>query len=192
MKEVKMKSKQVFTIPNILSFIRIALIPFILWAFFLDEFWFCAGLIVLSGLTDLADGYIARRFNMISPLGKALDPVADKLTLFAIIVGLACVSDVIFIVLVFFVIKEIIMGIEGLIILQKTGTTYSAKWYGKVTTLFLYFTVIMHVVWSNIPNTVSVIMLIVCDLLMVMTLTLYTLKNIRILKSLKKNTEKEI
>ncbi|MBR1988815.1 MAG: CDP-alcohol phosphatidyltransferase family protein [Clostridia bacterium] len=178
-----MKNNKIFTIPNILSFFRIVLIPFIIWTFFIKEYWLCAGLIVFSGLTDLADGYIARRFNMISPLGKVLDPIADKLTLFAIILSLCMISDVVFIVLVMFVVKEISMGIEGIIVLKKIGTTYSAKWYGKITTLFLYLTMITHVLWKNIPSVLSLIMLIVCDLLMTLTFVMYTIKNIKLIKT---------
>lgn len=177
-----MKNNKIFTIPNILSFLRIALIPFIVWTFFIKEYWLCAGLIVFSGLTDLADGFIARKFNMISPLGKALDPVADKLTLFAIILSLCIISDVVFIVFVMFVIKEIVMGIEGIIVLKKVGTTYSARWYGKITTLFLYLTVIMHVIWKKIPTELSLVMLIICDALMVLTFIMYTIKNIKMVK----------
>lgn len=180
-KEQRMKNK-IFTIPNILSFLRIALIPFIVWTFFIKEYWLCAGLIVFSGLTDLADGFIARKFNMISTLGKALDPVADKLTLFSIILSLSIISEVIFIVLVMFVIKEIVMGIEGIIVLKKVGTTYSAKWYGKITTLFLYLTMITHVLWKNIPSYLSLSMLIICDALMVLTFVMYTIKNIKLIK----------
>lgn len=182
-----MKGNKIFTIPNILSFFRIVLIPFILWSFFIKEYWLCVGLIVFSGLTDLADGFIARRFNMISPLGKVLDPIADKLTLFAIILSLCLISDVVFVVFVLFVIKEILMGIEGIIVLKKIGTTYSAKWYGKITTLSLYFTVIMHVVWKNIPIGLSLAMLIICDLLMVLTFVMYTIKNINLVKKSSKN-----
>jgi cardiolipin synthase len=187
--EQKMKGNKIFTIPNILSFFRIVLIPFILWTFFIKEYWICAGLIVFSGLTDLADGFIARRFNMISPLGKVLDPIADKLTLFAIILSLCLISDVVFVVFVLFVIKEILMGIEGIIVLKKIGTTYSAKWYGKITTLSLYFTVIMHVVWKNIPIGLSLAMLIVCDILMTLTFVMYTVKNIKLIKNVNLNKE---
>lgn len=184
-----MKTKQIFSLPNLLSFFRIVLIPFILWAFFAKRVWLSAGLIVLSGFTDLLDGYIARRYNMITPFGKALDPIADKLTLFSIIVALCFVSKVVIVVLVFFVIKEVILGIESLIVLKKTGTTYSAKWHGKLTTFFLYFTMTIHVVWTNIPELASIILLAICTILMLNTLILYTINNAKILKSLKNNTE---
>ena len=79
-----MKEK-IFTIPNMMSVFRILLIPFILWMFFTERYYIAAGLLVLSGITDLLDGFIARRFHMISALGKALDPIADKLTILAVL-----------------------------------------------------------------------------------------------------------
>ena len=72
---------RIITVPNLLSFFRFCLIPVIIWSYCVKENPLLAGeILLLSGLTDLADGYIARRFHMISNLGKILDPVADKLT----------------------------------------------------------------------------------------------------------------
>ncbi|MBQ3165860.1 MAG: CDP-alcohol phosphatidyltransferase family protein, partial [Clostridia bacterium] len=70
------KLKQIFTIPNILSFIRIGLIPFIVIAYVEGNLLLSAILLASSALTDIVDGFIARRFNQVSPLGKALDPIA--------------------------------------------------------------------------------------------------------------------
>ena len=144
-----------------------------------------AGLIVLSALTDIIDGYIARTYDMVTPLGKALDPIADKLTLFSILIALSIYSRIIFIVLFLFAIKEVILGIEGIIIIKKTGTTYSSRWHGKLTTVFLYLTMLVHIILPNIPEILSIILLIICDVLMALTLTLYTAKNIKVLKSIK-------
>ena len=180
-----MKLKQILSLPNVLSFIRLALITFILWAFFIGEVYLSAGLIVLSALTDIVDGYIARTYDMVTPLGKALDPIADKLTLFSILIALSIYSRIIFIVLFLFAIKEVILGIEGIIIIKKTGTTYSSRWHGKLTTVFLYLTMILHVILPNIPEFLSIILLIICDVLMALTLTLYTVQNIKVLKSIK-------
>ena len=80
-----MNSKQILTIPNILSLLRLALIPFIVWSYSIKKFIASAILIVISGITDVVDGFIARKFNMVSDLGKALDPIADKLTILFIL-----------------------------------------------------------------------------------------------------------
>ena len=137
-----MKEK-IFTIPNVLSFVRIGLIPFIAIFYFNEKTYLTVLLIVLSALTDIVDGFIARKFNMISALGKALDPIADKLTLLTLLTCLCLKHFSIIFLLLLFVVKELIVGIEGVFILKLTKATYSAKWYGKATTVVLYLTILI-------------------------------------------------
>ena len=170
--------KRIITIPNILSMFRVVLIPFIVWSFFAGNKILSAGLTVLSGVTDIIDGLIARKFNMVSELGKALDPIADKLTQFALIISLCVASVSMFFLLCIFVVKEVAMGIEGLIVIKKTGTTYSAKWYGKITTALLYVTMIAHIVFSDISLKISNVMIDVCELFVIISLILYTIRNV--------------
>ena len=81
---------QVLTIPNLLSVIRLALIPLIVWLYVGKQAYSAAVIVILiSGATDIIDGAIARRFHMVSDLGKILDPIADKLTQGAVILCLA-------------------------------------------------------------------------------------------------------
>ncbi len=179
-----MKEK-VFTIPNILSVFRILLIPFIIWAYFLDRLYFMAGLIVLSGVTDVVDGIIARKFNMVTSLGKALDPVADKLTLLALLV-LMCnylKSLQIIILCGIFVAKELTMGIEGLIVIKKTGTTYSANGWGKATTVILYTNILIHVLWRGIVSWLSSLLIYLSILFVCISLGVYTKQNMHRIKS---------
>lgn len=186
-----MKNRKIFTIPNILSMCRIIMIPFILWTFFIGQYYVSAGLLVLSGITDLLDGFIARRFNMVSALGKVLDPVADKLTVLAVTVSLCFSYEVMIILVGIFVVKEFIMFVEGLIIIKKTGTTYSARWYGKVTTLFLYLTMFSIIVWKNMPGEVTLSLIIISAVLVVVSLVLYTIGNYKMLKRFDMQKERE-
>ena len=183
------KQLEIWTIPNILSFFRLALIPFIVWAYFLEVHLLCAGLIVLSGITDILDGYIARRFDMVSALGKALDPIADKLTLFAILIFVGIEKNILLVLLGIFIVKEILMGIEGLIIIKKTGTTYSAEWYGKITTLVMYLSMITVIVWQNIPQIAIHIILILCSALVLFSFIMYSIRNYKNLKNSSKNEQ---
>ena len=76
-----LKKENILTIPNLLSLIRILLIPFIIWLYCARKAYLCTIIVIaLSGFTDIIDGKIARKFNMVSDVGKVLDPVADKLT----------------------------------------------------------------------------------------------------------------
>lgn len=185
-----MKEKsQVFTIPNILSFFRIAMIPAIVVSFIKNLIVLCVALILVSGLTDLLDGFIARRFNMITPLGKALDPVADKLTLGSILIMLAIKKPILFSLFAIFIVKEVFIGIQGLLIIKRTGTTYSAKWYGKITTLSLYASTMLIIVWESMPQILTYVLLGVCLGLVIFSMIMYTLRNFKALKQVKTNSK---
>ena len=176
-----MKEK-IFTIPNMMSVFRILLIPFIHWMFFTERYYIAAGLLVLSGITDLLDGFIARRFHMISALGKALDPIADKLTILAVLVSLCFFSPTMIALVAVIVLRELIMGIMGLFIIKKTGTTYSSRWHGKASTLFLYLTMLFNIIWSDMPHALYLTLLIVTSAIALISLILYFVSNIKILR----------
>ena len=134
--------KQIFSIPNILGYFRILLLPLIVWRYVtadsIAEFHMAAVIIGISGITDFLDGFIARKFNMITNLGKIVDPVADKLTQAAIVFSLSFRFQWLIPVVVLFVIKEGVMGIMGVILLKKGKMLNGAKWFGKVSTAVLY------------------------------------------------------
>ena len=101
---------KIITIPNLLSFFRICMIPVIIWSYCIKGNPLLAGeILLLSGLTDLADGYIARRFHMISNLGKILDPVADKLTQAAMLLCLFTRFPHMLLLIVIMAVKELYM-----------------------------------------------------------------------------------
>lgn len=137
------KNNKVFTIPNILTLIRIILSPIFAVLYLQKSYIYAAVILVLSGLTDVLDGIIARRFNLITTLGKILDPIADKLTQAIIIVCLTINhyndedSLLIFVLILLFA-KEFTM-LLGAIILFKGGARPSeSKWWGKLGTVMVY------------------------------------------------------
>lgn len=175
---VNLKKLNIWTIPNILSLFRIALIPVIAWLYNNGENLLAVGVMALSGITDIADGYIARHFNMVSVVGKILDPVADKLTQ---AVTLFClISKFPFMIVPFslLVVKEIFLSVMGLFVVQKTKVVKSANWHGKVTTFLLYFTIILHFVWDNISDAVSNMTIGACLAFMALSFVLYVMRNI--------------
>ena len=112
---------KIFTVPNLLSAFRLALIPVFIWLYcFRREYGWTAFVLILSGLTDIVDGFIARHFHMISDLGKMLDPVADKLTQGAMLFCLMTAFPFMMIPLILLVVKETIAAVTGLII-NKAG-----------------------------------------------------------------------
>ena len=150
-----MNKKQIVTNPNLLSLLRILLVPLFLWVYLraetLQEHLAAAGILALSGLTDLLDGLIARHYNMITDLGKLLDPAADKLTQASVIVALTLRYPPVIILLVVFAIKEIAMIAGGLFLLKKKTTVVSSKWFGKVSTAVFYLTMFALIAVPNVP-----------------------------------------
>lgn len=174
---------KIFTIPNILSFFRLCLIPLIIWLYCVEHNYLWAGnVLILSGLTDLVDGFIARKFNMVSDLGKVLDPVADKLTQAAMLVCLLLRFPLMILPLVLLLIKETFMGISGFLVIKKTGRVYGAKWHGKIATCLLYATMILHVFWNEITPVVSAVSIIACAVMILVSLVLYGSQNIKALQ----------
>lgn len=154
--------KEVFTIPNILSLFRIFLIP-VYVSIYLNadhpKAYFLAGTILaISCLTDLIDGKIARRFNMISTLGKILDPIADKLTQFTLTCCLSIKYPIMRFVLALFVLKESFQGIIGFVHLRKGKMLPGALMAGKVCTTVLFTSLIILVLMPALkPEIVSFI-----------------------------------
>lgn len=181
-----MRKNKILTIPNILSFFRLALIPIFVWAYCgAEQYGLTAALLVISGVTDVLDGFIARRFNMISDLGKALDPVADKLTQLAMLFCLVTRFPLMLVPLIVLLVKEIASGIMGLLVIRKTGAVHGAVWHGKVTTVLLYLTMVVHVLWYKIPELASDCMIIACVGMMLLSLVLYSLRNVRLIRTAK-------
>ena len=181
--EEKYKHK-IITIPNVLSFFRLLLIPVIVWLYIVkkDPIWTMA-ILALSGITDIVDGIIARRCNMISDFGKAFDPVADKLTQIAMLFCLVSRFKWMLLPLCVLVVKEITAGILGLLVIRKTGKVDGAVWHGKATTVSLYSMMIIHLIWFHIPGVISGILIGACTALALLSAFMYTRENLKKLRS---------
>ena len=188
----KDSTKRIFTIPNVISMLRLLMIPFIIWAYVgLRNNLLTVILIAVSGLSDVLDGFIARRFNMVSDLGKALDPFADKLTQIAMLFCLVFRYKYMLIPLILLTVKEFIAGTTGIAVIKATNKVRSAEWHGKLATVTLYLMLILHLVWpivtgADIPRTVSVISVAVTTAAVLLSFLLYTARNIRLIRSSEK------
>ncbi len=135
-------------IPNTLTAFRIVLIPFFCVLFVMGpQYYPYAGIVlVLSGLSDMLDGFLARKLHQETELGKILDPVADKLTLGAVVISMWFVYHRnypwITLALAIMFLKELLMAIGGLVIVQKGKKLVKAKWWGKVATVVFYASMI--------------------------------------------------
>lgn len=170
----KPKLKEIFTIPNILSMFRIVLLPLIVWFFVCKEDHVKAIVVLLiSGLSDILDGFIARKFNMISNFGKIIDPVADKLTQGVLLICLIFKHTQVLVIFGAFVLKEFIMILMGYMIIKRKNLVNSAKWYGKLNTVIIYSVIFFMIILPDIPERVVNIMVFVCSAMIITAFVMY-------------------
>ncbi len=130
-------------IPNILTTTRFILVP--VFGYFLYQSQYILSVIILTvaGITDYLDGHIARKYNMITSWGKLADPLADKLMQLTALIILGIKNKISFFVVIIVLLKEIIMVIGSVLLLKQDKFVVSSNWYGKLTTVILYFAVIL-------------------------------------------------
>ena len=186
-------SKDLMTIPNAISFIRILLItPFV--AFFVAAKYITGNyipailILAISGVSDIFDGLIARKFHQESELGKVLDPLADKLTLIAVGICLIFIEPYVLPLMIIMVLKDVLMIIGGTIVINKGVIPPKSSWYGKASTFMFYVSVTMVVVMEifNYHNkTLSLSVLSLTAGMMIFSLVNYAIIFFKIQKQLK-------
>lgn len=146
---IKDWKKDILTVPNVLSLFRLVLIPvyvtIYLGATELVHYYIAAGILAVSCLTDMIDGQIARRFNMISTVGKVLDPLADKLTQFTLIICFAIKYPFLWFVVGLFFVKESFQLLAGYLAYRKGKMLKGALVSGKICTTVLFISLIVMV-----------------------------------------------
>lgn len=158
--------KELLTIPNLLSLFRLLLIP-VYVTIYLNategyHYVIASAILAVSCLTDMIDGKIARKFNMISTVGKILDPIADQATQFTLIICLAIRHPVLRGLLVLFLVKEIFQLVAGLIFLRKGLMLDGALISGKISTTILFVSLIVLVLLPDLQPTVVTTLTVLC------------------------------
>ncbi len=180
--KISLKAKDVFSIPNILSYIRILLIPVIIWAYCEKENGLITAIaVILSGITDVADGKIARRFNMVTDIGKVLDPIADKLTQIAMMYCLLTKYELMLPAFIILIVKEIFMAVTALLEARVSQQINGALWYGKACTVVLYATMLILLFFINIPLMVANILIIISIVAMLFSMVLYGIYRFKVI-----------
>ncbi len=184
---IKFKAKDIFSIPNLISYFRILLIPVIIWAYCVKGNGVVTAIAVaVSALTDVLDGKIARRFNMVTDIGKALDPVADKLTQAAMMYCLLAKYELMLPAFIILIVKEIFMAITALAETKVSQQVNSALWYGKACTVTLYAAMLVLLFFPELPLAFANTLIIISIAAMVISTVLYGIhrfKRIRRIKS---------
>ena len=132
-------------IPNILTIIRFILIPVILYFIITGNYLLGFVFFTLSGITDILDGTIARKYNLISTFGKLMDPLADKLTQISVLATLTFKDIIPIWILVIVILKELIMIIGASFLYGKDVVVYS-KWFGKLATVLFYLAIVLSLI----------------------------------------------
>jgi len=177
--QVNKYDNKYITIPNLLSMFRLCLVPVIVWLYCFEQMYVLTIIfIVISSLTDIIDGYIARKYNMISKFGKFIDPVADKLTQMAIILCLMFRFPIMFIPLAIILIKDPIVLIVRYILYEKSGEVIGANWCGKLATICIFIMIVTHLIWTTIPQVLTYIIVSVTSFVMILSGIIYIVESI--------------
>ena len=169
--------REIFSIPNLMGYFRILLIPLFSWMYCTadstGDYYAAAVVVGVSGLTDMFDGKIARRFHMITELGKFIDPLADKLTQAALLICLAVRYPLMRAVLVLFVIKEGFMAVMGALLLPRGKKLDGAMWFGKVSTAVLYAVLFLLLLLPGIGTTAANVLIGICGAFLLFSVLMY-------------------
>lgn len=179
--------KEFFSIPNILSYLRILMLPIFVWVFFHHTpgkpNWNALLVILLSGLTDCADGVIARKCNMITEWGKIIDPFADKLTQLTVACCLAIKFPHMFILFAVMFCKELVTFITTLVKLKDGLRIDSAMWFGKLATLVFYVLMVVVLGFGELlPPPVTQVCVLVTAALMLFAFVRYMIVLLKLKK----------
>ena len=178
------KRKRFLTIPNLMSVLRICMIPGLVWLYCVrGNHKLTAILLVASGVTDVVDGFIARHFDQVSDVGKIIDPVADKLTQTSVLACLLTRFRHMLVPLILMVVKESFAAVTGVMAISKTRQIMGADWHGKAATVCLYSMMFIHIVWADIPMSASYALTFLCVGVMLVSFVLYGAKNIKAIRA---------
>lgn len=174
---IKDWKKEILTIPNLLSLFRLLLIP-VYMTIYLNasqtrDYVVAALILAISCLTDMIDGKIARKFNMITTFGKFLDPVADKVTQFTLIICLSIKHPILWNLILLFVIKESFQFIAGLITYRKGRMLTGALITGKICTTVLFVSLTAMILMPDMSKRAVNIITVVDGIFMLMAFADY-------------------
>ena len=173
----KFSKKELLSIPNLMGYFRLLMIPAFAWLYLTastDMDYYMAALVMgISSLTDMFDGMVARKFNMITEFGKFLDPLADKLSHGAILLCLLSRYPLILLMLVLYVIKEGFMLVMGAVKLREGKKLNGAKWFGKCCTALLFVVLFLLLLFPHMSLVTVNLLILLCAAAMLITLLLY-------------------
>lgn len=180
------KLREIFSIPNIIGYCRILMLPVFLMQYNRAETTreYIAAFVVLAVifLSDMADGYIARKFDMVTNLGKILDPVADKLVQGTLVLAVTLKHPLMKVFLAVFLCREIYMGAMGIYLIKCKNSLNGAKWYGKIYTAVMDACILVMLFFPGLSDTVSNLLIVLMIVVGVFSWIMYIRFHVEILK----------
>ncbi len=182
--------KQIWSVPNVLCYLRILLLPLFAVLFCLEHDVWATAVVLLSAATDVADGIIARKFHMETELGKILDPLADKLTQAVVSGCLLFRYPIMWVLFTVIILKESFQGIGGLILYRKMKSMRSSEWFGKLSTATFYGVMAYLVLFAPEPEAAwyVIVPVLVSAGLMTFAWVRYFIRFVQVVSGLKNGT----
>ena len=170
-------------IANVITLIRIVLTPIFMRLYLEGEHTEAMCLLAVAALSDMLDGFIARRFNMVSALGKVLDPVADKLLQLAMLLCLLRIMPAVLPLLLLHLLRETGLFALGCMAYKRCGVLTGARWYGKLCTVCMYTVLGGALMWPGMPEKIIKYGIGLCAGLVLLCMRMYAMVYIRFLKN---------
>ena len=167
-------------IPNILTIIRFILVPFIYTSVINKNFLTALIIFTISAITDILDGFIARKFNYITDIGKLMDPLADKLTQISLLLALSFLNIFAWWIFAFVFIKELVLVISACVLYSKKDVVVYSKWYGKLATTLFYLAIVVSLITNQfnmtMPFRIDLYLYYLAILATIFSLIMYSIK----------------
>lgn len=188
--------KELFSIPNLIGYFRILMLPVFLYKYYsaktFEEYMITFVLLAIIFLSDAADGFIARKFHMVTDFGKMLDPVADKLVQGSLAIAVMFHHPLMKVFLVVFLCKEVYMSVMGLYLLKKKDSLNGAQWYGKVCTTIVDAGILILLFFPSLPQGFGNGLIVVMIALEIFSAVKYLQFHMSILKESKQKNKNTI
>ena len=183
-------------IPNILSVIRILLVGVFIWVFFFDypdNLVWALIVFLTAGLTDVIDGFLARKFNWITNMGKILDPFADKLMQCTVLICLSIKSLIPWWLAAFYILKELLMGIGGLFVFKRKDVIVVSNKYGKAAVCVFYaamfFIILFKETFEKMPMLIDAISIVTLSTA-IFAISMYYIEYVKNTRTIKEAKQK--
>ena len=167
-------------IPNTLTIIRFILIPFIFMSVIFHHYLIGLVIFTISAITDILDGYIARKYNYITDIGKLIDPLADKLTQIFLLLALSILNILPWWILAIVFVKECVMVISASFLYKRKDVVVYSKWYGKMATTLFYLAIIFSLIINQfniaLPFRIDLYLYYLAILATIFSLIMYAIK----------------